>query len=98
MNFKARLERLQKNLENFDLEIFFHDDTFFEMLEDRELLEKNIKLLNSEELDMLYNIDRIIDSYYNIYKNKNLTGYSKMSFEILENIDKISSSYLLDAA
>jgi hypothetical protein len=98
MNFKTRLERLQKNLENFDLEIFFHDDTFFEMLEDRELLEKNIKLLNSEELDMLYNIDRIIDSYYNIYKNKNLTGYSKMSFEILENIDKISSSYLLDAA
>jgi hypothetical protein len=38
MNLDKQLSRLQNNLENFDLEVFFHDETFFEILDDRKKL------------------------------------------------------------
>jgi len=98
MNLDRRLDRLQNNLENFDLEAFFHDETFFKILEDREVLEDNIHNLSREQSNRLYNIDRIIDSYYNIYKNKKLKGYARLSFKLLSDVDKISSSYLKSAA
>ena len=98
MNLDKRLSRLQRNLENFDLEVFFHDETFFKILEDRKILEENINDLNSEQSDRLYNIDRIIDSYYNIYKNQKLKGYARLSFKLLGDVEKISSSYLKNAA
>ena len=36
MNLDKQLNRLQKNLENFDFEAFFHDETFFQIIEDVE--------------------------------------------------------------
>ncbi len=98
MNLSKRLARLQQNLENFDLESFFHDETFFEILEDREYLANNANKLSVMQANNLYNIDRIIDSYYNIYKNKNLSAYAKMSFELLKNVEKISSQSLQNTA
>ena len=98
MNLEKQLDRLQKNLENFDLESFFHDETFFEILEDREFLEKHAEHLTQKESRRLHNIDRIIDSYYNIYKDKKLEGYAKMSFKLLSDVEKISSSHLEEAA
>ena len=40
MSIEKRLERLLENLDTFDLEIFFHDDTFVQIYEDRLYLEK----------------------------------------------------------
>jgi hypothetical protein len=40
MSIEKRLERLIENLETFDLEVFFHDDTFVQIYEDRLCLEK----------------------------------------------------------
>ena len=98
MNLDKQLNRLQKNLENFDLEAFFHDETFFEILDDRKALEKNRECLTVEQSDRLHNIDRIIDSYYNIYKNQKLEGYSRLSFKLLSDVEKISSAHLQVAA
>ncbi len=98
MTLKERLERLLINLENFDLVAFFHDDTFFQILEDRQELEKNYDKLSQEERKKLQNIDRIIDSYYNIYKNEKLDGYAKYSFKLLEEADKVASQHLTDIA
>lgn len=98
MNLQERLTRLQNNLENFDLESFFHDETFFDILEDRENLEKNLKDLSAHQLNELFYIDRIIDSYYNIYKTKELKGYAKLSFDLMKDIEKIASAHLKDAA
>ena len=98
MSLEKQLNRLQKNLENFDLESFFHDETFFEILEDREFLAKNTEHLTQVESKKLYNLDRIIDSYYSIYKDVDLKGYAKISFKLLEDVDKIASSHLKEAA
>ena len=98
MNLEKQLNRLQNNLENFDLETFFHDDTFFEILDDRKFIEEHLDELTNEQDRRLYNIDRIIDSYYNIYKNKKLDGYAVMSFKLLSDVEKISSNNLMNAA
>ena len=98
MNLDKQLNRLQKNLENFDLEAFFHDETFFQIIEDRKLLDENTKHLSTVQSKRLYNIDRIIDSYYNIYKNEKLSGYARLSFKLLGDVEKIVSSHLQVAA
>ena len=98
MNLDKQLNRLQKNLENFDLEAFFHDETFFQILDDRKMLDENAEHLTVEQSNRLYNIDRIIDSYFNIYKNKKLDGYARLSFKLLGDVEKISYAHLKVAA
>ncbi|MFA6144549.1 MAG: hypothetical protein WCW84_00855 [Sulfurimonas sp.] len=90
MNFQDRLNRLQTNLQFFDLESFFHDETFFDILEDRKILEENIKDLTFGEREKLFYIDNIINSYYNLYKDEKLEGYAMMSFKLLSEVEYIS--------
>ena len=89
MNLEKQLTRLQNNLENFDLEVFFHDETFFDILDDRKLIEENLHELTIKEEQKLHYIDKIIDSYYNLYKTKDLKGYAKLSFKLLQDLDNI---------
>ncbi len=42
---------------------------------------------------LLY-LDNIILSYYNLYKNRKLVGYKKLSFKVLEQIAKIAKRYV----
>lgn len=96
MNFQDKLTRLQTNLQFFDLEAFFHDDTFFDILEDRKMLEANIKELTFSEREKLFYIDNIINSYYNLYKDEKLDGYAKMSFKLLQEVESISKKSIED--
>lgn len=98
MSFKKELQRLIKNLESFDLEVFFHDDTFLEILQDREILADRFEELSEKEKGDLYAIDEIINGYYRIYSQKQLSGYARMSFELLEKTNAISEQNLLQAA
>ena len=82
------------DLQEFDLEVFFHDDTFVDMLEYRELLEKNVKNLTANEAQELLYLDNIVLSYYNLYKNRKLVGYQKLSFKVLEQIAEIAKRYV----
>ena len=93
VNFQKLLNRYMRELQEFDLELFFHDDTFIEMLHYRELLDKNIDKLNADEQRDLYYLDEIVISYFNLYKNKKLTGYTALSFEVLSKIALISKEY-----
>ena len=94
MSFQKELERYMSDLQEFDLEVFFHDDTFVDMLEYRELLEKNIKNLTANEAQELLYLDNIVLSYYNLYKNRKLVGYQKLSFKVLEQIAEIAKRYI----
>ncbi len=94
MSFQKELERYMSDLQEFDLEVFFHDDTFVDMLEYRELLEKNIKNLTANEAQELLYLDNIVLSYYNLYKNRKLVGYQKLSFKVLEQIAEIAKRYV----
>jgi hypothetical protein len=78
------------SLENFDLEEFFHDDTFIDMLDIRKKMDENYKNLSDEEKKLLFYFDEIINGYTNIYARKELDGYAKMSFDILQKINNIS--------
>jgi hypothetical protein len=98
MNLDKQLNRLQNNLENFDLEVFFHDETFFEILEDRQKIEDNLEHLTKKQENKLHYIDNIIDSYYNLYKTKELKGYEKLSFKLLQDVDNIVISHLENVA
>ena len=64
------------------------------MLEYREFLEKNIEKLNAKEAQELLYLDGIVVSYYNLYKSRELMGYPKLSFKILEQIAEISKKYI----
>ncbi|MCK9372670.1 MAG: hypothetical protein M0P91_05690 [Sulfuricurvum sp.] len=90
MSSQDRLNRLQTNLRFFDLESFFHDETFFDILEDRKMLEESKEGLTFAEREKLFYIDNIINSYYNLYKDENLDGYAAMSFKLLEKVEDIS--------
>jgi len=90
MTFQDRLNRLQTNLRFFDLESFFHDETFFDILEDRKILEEDIKDLTFSEREKLFYIDNIINSYYNLYKDEKLDGYAALSFKLLSEVENIS--------
>jgi hypothetical protein len=79
------------DLQEFDLETFFHDDTFVDMLEYRKFLEENAKQLNTKEAQELLYLDEIVVSYY---KSRDLTGYQKFSFKVLEQIATISQRYI----
>jgi len=94
MNFQRELNRYISDLQEFDLEVFFHDDTFIDMLEYREFLEKNIEKLTAQEARELLYLDQIVVSYYNLYKYKKLVGYKRLSFKVLEKIEKISRKYI----
>ena len=94
MSFQKELERYMNDLQEFDLEVFFHDDTFVDMLEYREFLEKNVKKLNAQEAQELLYLDNIVLSYYNLYKNRELVGYQKLSFKVLEQIAEIAKRYV----
>ena len=94
MSFQKELERYMSDLQEFDLEVFFHDDTFVDMLEYRELLEKNVKNLTANEAQELLYLDNIVLSYYNLYKNRKLVGYQKLSFKVLEQIAEIAKRYI----
>jgi hypothetical protein len=96
MNFQDRLKRLQTNLQFFDLESFFHDETFFDILEDRKALEENISVLTFSDREKLFYIDNIVNSYYNLYKNEKLDGYAMMSFKLLEKVEEISKKSIED--
>jgi len=98
MTLQDRLNRLQTNLESFDLEAFFHDDTFLEISDDREYIQENLNSLSFKQKEALYFIDEIIWSYYNLYKDRELTGYAKLSFSILSEIAKISLKNIEKAA
>jgi hypothetical protein len=82
------------DLQEFDLETFFHDDTFVDMFEYRKFLEENAKQLNTKEAQELLYLDEIVVSYYNLYKSRDLTGYQKFSFKVLEQIATISQRYI----
>ena len=94
MSFQKELERYMNDLQEFDLEVFFHDDTFVDMLEYRKFLEKNVKKLNAQEAQELLYLDNIVLSYYNLYKNRELVGYQKLSFKVLEQIAEIAKRYV----
>jgi len=94
MNFQKMLDRYMSDLQEFDLEVFFHDDTFVDMLEYREFLEENIEQLNAKEAEELLYLDGIVVSYFNLYKNRELIGYQKLSFKVLEKIAVISQKYI----
>jgi hypothetical protein len=49
--------------------------------------------LNKKAKDVLYQIDKIIDSCYHIYSDKKLSKFAKLSFSMLEKTFKISSKY-----
>ena len=98
MNLEIQLQRLQKNLEIFDLEAFYHDETFFDILEDRKIIDENYSDLTKEQRIRLDYLDKIIDSYYHIYKQKDLKGYEKLSFKLLSDVEKISNSNLQKVA
>ncbi len=93
MNYQKLLNRYMRDLQEFDLEIFFHDDTFIDMLDYRKILNKDIDNLTNEEQRELYYLDEIIVSYYNLYKNKELIGYKNLSFGVLSKIAVISKEY-----
>ena len=82
MSFQKLLDRYMNDLQEFDLETFFHDDTFVDMLEYRKFLEENTKQLNTKEAQELLYLDEIVVSYYNLYKSRDLTGYQKFSFKV----------------
>jgi len=94
MSFQKELQQYMNDLQEFDLEAFFHDETFLDMLAYRTTLEKNIHYLSSEEQQELFYLDEIVVSYFHLYSNKSLEGYSQLSFKILEKIAKISQSYI----
>jgi hypothetical protein len=94
MSFQKELQRYMNDLQEFDLEAFFHDETFLEMLEYRTFLEKNIENLSSEEQKELYYLDEIVVSYFHLYSNKSLEGYAQLGFIILEKIAKIAQIYV----
>ena len=96
MNFQKELNRYINDLQEFDLEVFFHDDTFINMLEYRKFLEENSKKLTVQEAEELLYLDQIVVSYYNLYKNKKLIGYKRLSFKILGKIEEISQKYIDD--
>jgi hypothetical protein len=82
------------DLQEFDLEVFFHDDTFVDMLEYRKKLEESLEQLTAKETQALLYLDGIVVSYCNLYKNRKLIGYEKLSFKVLEEISKISQNYI----
>ena len=94
MNFQKELQRYMNDLQEFDLEVFFHDETFLDMLEYRSKIEKNIKKLSLEEQKELFYLDEIVLSYFHLYGNKSLKGYAKLSFKLLEKIAQISQKYV----
>lgn len=94
MNFNKELEKLTTSLEDFDLEVFFHDDTFLDILDNRKLLEQNYDKLSEDEKKQLFYIDEIINGYTNIYARKELSGYAKLSFQTLKKINAISAKRL----
>jgi len=94
MSFQKELNRYMNDLQEFDLEIFFHDDTFIDMLDYRKFLEENIEKLTPKEAEELLYLDQIVVSYYNLFKNKKLVGYKRLSFKILKQIREISQKYI----
>lgn len=82
------------DLQEFDLEVFFHDDTFVEMLMYRKSLEENLDQLRANEAQELLYLDGIVVSYYKLYSNRALEGYEKFSFKVLGEIAKISQNYI----
>jgi hypothetical protein len=54
--------------------------------------------LTTKQENKLHYIDNIIDSYYNLYKTKELKGYEKLSFKLLQDVDNIVISHLKNVA
>ena len=94
MSFQKMLTRYMSDLQEFDLEVFFHDDTFIDMLEYRKYLEEHVEQLDATEAEELLYLDGIVVSYFNLYKNRELRGYQKFSFQVLEKIAVISQKYI----
>ena len=82
------------DLQEFDLENYFHDDTFVNMLEYRERLENHHEEMSQEEQKELYYLDEIVISYANLYANRNLQSYEKLAFKVLEKIATIAKAYV----
>lgn len=93
MRFQNELNRYMNDLQTFDLDVFFHDDTFVEMLAYRQYLAKNSDTMSFEERRELFYLDEIVLSYYNLYKNRSLKGYEALSFKVLEKIARICKKY-----
>lgn len=94
MSFKKQLEELIANLEGFELEIAFQDDTIIDILELREEIESGYDKLNKDEKEQLFYIDEIINGYANIYQRRELSGYEKLAFKTLQKINVISAKRL----
>jgi hypothetical protein len=94
MNFQKELQRYMSDLQEFDLEVFFHDETFLDMLAYRRSMEKNIKKLTIEEQKELFYLDEIVLSYFHLYSNKTLERYGQLSFKLLEKVAKIAQKYV----
>ena len=98
MNFQKELQQYMNDLQEFDLEAFFHDETFLDMLAYRTKIEKNIEKLTFEEQKELFYLDEIVLSYFHLYSSRPLEGYAKLSFKLLEKIAKISQKYVSNYA
>jgi hypothetical protein len=94
MGFQKELKRYMNDLQTFDLDTFFHDDTFVDMLEYRKYLENNIQYMTPKERQELFYLDEIVLSYYYLYSNRVLTGYAQLSFKLLKEVAMISKIYV----